>query len=149
MKREILIRLSFVVIAFFAFNTIQAQCSKHSQEPNGSHASHNQSAVSQETGQNEATFKVYGKCEMCQKRIQDAALTVPGVKTANWDIETKMLKVSFDGKVDIHKVHAAIAGVGHDTEMHKATDEAYAALPGCCKYERASDSHSGNDGHNH
>jgi hypothetical protein len=31
----------------------------------------------------------------------------------------------------------AIANAGHDTEMHKATDEAYNKLPGCCKYERA------------
>ncbi len=147
MKRGILIRLSLVVMAFFAFNTIQAQCSKDNP---GTHNSHKQSdAVSQDAGQNAATFKVYGKCEMCQKRIQDAALTVPGIKTANWDIESKMLKVTFDQKVDIHKVHSAIAAVGHDTEMHKATDEAYAALPGCCKYERASDSHNDNDGHNH
>ena len=30
----------------------------------------------------------------------------------------------------------AIAKVEHDTDMHKATDEVYDNLPGCCKYER-------------
>jgi hypothetical protein len=30
----------------------------------------------------------------------------------------------------------AIANSGHDTKMHKASDEVYDKLPGCCKYER-------------
>ncbi len=95
-------------------------------------------------------FKVNGKCEMCQNRIQTAALSVDGVKTANWDVDSKMLKVTFDKKVDIHKVHKAIADVGHDTKMHKATDETYANLPGCCKYDRdAMGKHEKEDGHKH
>jgi hypothetical protein len=63
-----------------------------------------------------------------------------------------MIKVSFDGsKTDVHKVHMAIAKVGHDTEMHKAKDEVYSKLPGCCKYDRPSDKKSehSNEGHSH
>jgi len=83
-------------------------------------------------------FKVYGNCGMCESRIEKAAKSVDGVTTADWNKETKMIEVSFDSlKTDIHKVHMAITKVGHDTGMHKAKDETYNSLPGCCKYERA------------
>ena len=82
-------------------------------------------------------FLVAGNCGMCKTRIEKAAKSVDGVSAAEWDKESKMIKVSFDsGKTDVHKVHMAIAKSGHDTEMHKASDEVYDKLPGCCKYER-------------
>ena len=85
-------------------------------------------------------FKVYGNCGMCESRIETAAKSVDGVTTADWNKETKMIAVSFDAsKTDVHKVHMAIAKVGHDTELHKAKDEVYNTLPGCCKYERKID----------
>ncbi len=81
--------------------------------------------------------KVYGNCGMCETRIEKAANEVDGVTSAEWDKETKMLEVKFDSKkADVHKVHMAVAKVGHDTDMHKAKDDVYNALPGCCKYER-------------
>ena len=63
-----------------------------------------------------------------------------------------MIEVSFDSsKTDVHKVHMAIAKAGHDTEMHKAKDETYNALPGCCKYDRteAKKEGTGHEGHQH
>ncbi len=82
-------------------------------------------------------FKVYGNCGMCESRIEKAALSIEGVTKADWNKETKMIEVSFDNsKTDIHKIHMAIAKVGHDTELQKANDEAYGKLHGCCKYER-------------
>lgn len=83
------------------------------------------------------SFEVAGNCGMCKTRIEKAANSVDGVSSAVWNRDTKMLVVNYDtGKVDIHKVHMAIAKVGHDTKMHKASDEVYDKLPGCCKYER-------------
>lgn len=83
------------------------------------------------------TFKVAGNCGMCEARIGKAAKSVDGVLSADWDKETKMIDVKFNSdKADIHKVHMAIAKAGHDTKMHKASDEVYDKLPGCCKYER-------------
>ena len=83
------------------------------------------------------TFKVSGNCGMCETRIEKAAKSVDGVLSADWDKETKMIDVKYtSGEVDIHKVHMAIAKAGHDTKMHKASDEVYDKLPGCCKYER-------------
>lgn len=82
-------------------------------------------------------IKVYGNCGMCETRIEKAVNAIDGVSAADWNKETKMLDVSFDeSKTDIHKVHMAVAKVGHDTDMHKADDEVYNNLPGCCKYDR-------------
>ncbi|WP_231610814.1 heavy-metal-associated domain-containing protein [Labilibaculum euxinus] len=96
------------------------------------------------------SFKVSGNCEMCETRIEKAALAVDGVSVADWNKESKMIDVTFDSsKTDNHKVHMAIAKAGHDTQMHKAKDEVYNKLPGCCQYERASltqvTSHEGHD----
>ena len=60
------------------------------------------------------------------------------------------MEVAFDdSKTDVHKVHMAIANAGHDTEMHKAKDEAYNNLPACCKYDRKDAKDAGHEGHSH
>jgi len=97
-------------------------------------------------------FEVKGNCGMCEKRIEKAAKSVDGVTAADWDKETKLIEVSFDNsKTDIHKVHMAIAKAGHDTDMHKASDEAYEKLPACCKYDRTESGKKSGDhnGHKH
>lgn len=81
--------------------------------------------------------KVYGNCGMCEKRIEKAANGVDGVSKADWNKDTKMMEVTFDdSKTSKDKIEKAVAKVGHDTDMHKATDEAYNNLPGCCRYNR-------------
>jgi copper chaperone CopZ len=80
------------------------------------------------------SFRVSGKCEMCKERIEKAALSVNGVKTASWDIETKMLQVEYVDKVKLLDIHKAVAKAGHDTDMIKADDAVYKALPECCLY---------------
>ena len=81
--------------------------------------------------------KVGGECEMCKDRIETAAKTVLGVKSANWEIETKMLHLNFDSsKTSSEEIQKAVAAVGHDTEKFKAPDEVYKKLPECCLYER-------------
>ncbi|MDA3883127.1 MAG: heavy-metal-associated domain-containing protein [Bacteroidales bacterium] len=82
-------------------------------------------------------FEVNGNCSMCEQRIETAAKSVDGVASADWNQETKMLHVSYDeSNTSMHKIQMAIANVGHDTPMHKASDEVYNALPGCCQYTR-------------
>lgn len=102
-------------------------------------------------GEKTEKFKVFGNCGMCETRIEKAANSVDGVSAADWDKESKMIKVTLDDsetKVDV--VHKAIAKVGHDTKKYKAKDEVYSELPGCCKYDRekkkAEHSH---EGHQH
>jgi len=83
------------------------------------------------------TFIVAGNCEMCQSRIEKAAKTVYGINSANWDADSQTITIMFDpDKAELHDVHKAIANSGHDTEMHKADDDVYNELPGCCLYER-------------
>lgn len=82
-------------------------------------------------------FVVLGNCEMCKKRIEKAALTVKGVKMAQWDIPSNILQVVYNAqKIEADQIHVAIAQAGHDTRLHKASDAIYAELPLCCLYER-------------
>ena len=60
------------------------------------------------------TFKVYGTCEQCKKRIETALEDLKMYK-ANWSIETKMLTVSYDStKLSTAKIQKKLAAVGHD-----------------------------------
>ncbi len=96
-------------------------------------------------------FKVYGACGMCETRIENAAKSVEGVNSADWNRQTQMLTIEYDAeKADLDDVHAKIADAGHDTDKVRAKDEVYKALPACCHYERAPDDKTGqavkNDG---
>lgn len=83
------------------------------------------------------TTEVNGNCEQCKKRIEKAAYGVPGVKTANWDINTHQLSVILnEEKSSPADLDKAIAKVGHDTKEVKATQEDYDNLHSCCKYDR-------------
>ncbi|WP_303918507.1 efflux RND transporter periplasmic adaptor subunit [Draconibacterium sediminis] len=81
-------------------------------------------------------FKVGGNCEMCKDRIEEAALSVAGVISAQWDAETNDLHLNYNEGLSLDKVHHAIAQVGHDTEQEKAPDAVYEELPECCLYDR-------------
>lgn len=80
---------------------------------------------------------VDGNCEMCKKRIEKAAFSVSGVKSASWDVSTEKLNLIVnEQKTDTETIQKAIAKAGHDTEGVKASDDDYSNLHGCCKYER-------------
>jgi periplasmic mercuric ion binding protein len=82
------------------------------------------------------TVKVWGNCGSCKARIEKTA-KVDGVTKALWDAKIQVLTLTYDpSKVKVEDIQKKIAAVGHDTEMFKADDKAYAALPGCCKYDR-------------
>ena len=84
----------------------------------------------------EEKIKVYGNCGMCKKRIEKAATTA-GASFASWNEDTKVLIVKFDeSKTTAQKIEQQVAGVGHDTQNLKATDETYNKLPECCLYDR-------------
>jgi copper chaperone CopZ len=83
------------------------------------------------------TIDVNGNCEDCQRRIQKAAFSIKGVKTASWSIETHKLDLILnEEKTNIAEVEKAIAKVGHDASNEKSTQETYDKLPECCKYAR-------------
>lgn len=83
------------------------------------------------------TTEVNGNCEQCQKRIQKAAYSVSGVKSASWNVETHQLALIVnEEKCSLMDVKKAIAKVGHDTDSVKSTKEDYDNLHTCCQYDR-------------
>ncbi|MEP6805034.1 MAG: heavy-metal-associated domain-containing protein [Flavobacterium sp.] len=83
------------------------------------------------------TTEVNGNCEQCKKRIEKAAFSVPGVKTATWDISSHQLAVILnEEKSSPTDLNNAIAKVGHDTKDVKAAEADYDNLHTCCKYVR-------------
>jgi copper chaperone CopZ len=81
-----------------------------------------------------AAFSVSGNCEMCKETIE-TSLKKDGITMANWDVDTKKIKIEYDStKHSLKQLHGYIASVGYDTEILKGSDAAYAELPDCCKY---------------
>ncbi len=81
--------------------------------------------------------EVNGNCEMCKKRIEKAAFSVKGVKSAEYHIDDHTLHLIIDEqKCSVADVKKAVAKAGHDTDEIKATQEDYDNLHGCCQYER-------------
>jgi len=80
---------------------------------------------------------VKGNCDQCKRRIEKAAYTVKGVKSAEWHADDETLHLIIDEtKGSTDQVREAVAKAGHDTDKVKATDEAYKNLHSCCQYNR-------------
>ncbi len=96
------------------------------------------SASAQEKKKNaKHDIEVNGTCDQCKKRIEKAAFSVSGVKSAEYHLDDKMLHVILnEEKASVADVRKAVAAAGHDTDELKATDDAYENLHHCCKYER-------------
>jgi hypothetical protein len=83
------------------------------------------------------SIEVNGNCGLCKKRIEKAAFSVSGVKSAVWDVDSHQLSLILnEEKTSLLDVKKAVANVGHDTDEVKATGESYANLHACCQYER-------------
>lgn len=84
------------------------------------------------------TFLVHGNCGMCESKIEKAALSVKGVKKADWDRDTHLIIVTYNpAKTELIGIHKAIAAVGYDTDLVRADDKTYNSLHDCCKYDRS------------
>ena len=82
-------------------------------------------------------FTVYGNCGMCERTIENSLKGVEGISKGDWDRETDVMTVTFDAEViTLDAIKQKIADVGYDSETHRAKDEVYNNLPGCCQYER-------------
>ena len=77
-----------------------------------------------------------GSCDACKKKIETAARG-GGAYYAKWDMESKVLTVSYDIQhANSEKIQQRIAHAGFDTPLAKANPKAYQQLEGCCKYDR-------------
>jgi periplasmic mercuric ion binding protein len=82
-------------------------------------------------------LKVLGNCGMCQRIIEKSAIQA-GATKANWNWDTDVLVVTFDpAKTSTDAILKEIAANGYDNEAHKASDEVYNKLHGCCQYDRS------------
>ena len=82
------------------------------------------------------TVRIDGDCPMCEKTIEKAAF-VKDEAEADWDVDAKTARITIDStRTDVDAVLQRIAHAGYDNERYLAPDVAYAALPGCCQYER-------------
>jgi len=82
------------------------------------------------------TIKVWGNCSMCKKTIETAAKSA-GASYANWNENSKELKVSYAAnKTSGTKIQEAIAKSGYDTQDFTADNNAYQKLHACCQYDR-------------
>ena len=80
---------------------------------------------------------VKGNCEMCKKRIEKAAYSIPGVKSAVWNSKLQKLNLILnEQKSSVNDIQKAVAKVGHDTKDVRATDASYKNLHECCAYQR-------------
>ncbi|PWT99895.1 MAG: TonB-dependent receptor [Bacteroidetes bacterium] len=86
------------------------------------------------SGDTTVSFKVFGVCDQCKKRIE-GSLKANGVESAEWNIDTKILNVSYiPSKITLEKIVKKITAAGHDNYYKKAKDADYYALPKCCYY---------------
>jgi outer membrane receptor for ferrienterochelin and colicin len=103
--------------------------------------------VQAQTTDSTTQFKVHGVCIQCKQRIEKA-LKIKGIKSAQWNAETKMLDVTYNPSIiPLLKIHARVAEVGHDTELATAKEDVYNALPDCCHYREMTESHDEDDEH--
>lgn len=114
----------FLIVFSFLFFNFSAKAQEHNHEAH-------------QIKQKKESFTVYGNCGMCERTIEGSLKDVDGVTLADWDKETDQMKVSFNPEViTLDAIKQKIADVGYDSETHRAKDEVYNSLPGCCQYER-------------
>lgn len=85
-------------------------------------------------GDSSVAFTVHGACVQCKERIETAA-KIKGVKYANWDVDTKQLRLVYNPAVaQIETIRRRIVNAGHDLDDRKAKLTVYNNLPACCHY---------------
>lgn len=93
--------------------------------------------ASAQSNQVDVEIKVLGNCGMCKKRIETAALSVRGVRSAEWNQQTQLLKLNYrSDRTTQDAIERAIAKAGHDTENFITDEETHKNLHHCCVYKR-------------
>ncbi len=118
--KSIIITISFLFAGIiFNNNTLQAQKKKNIKT---------------------VSIKVEGICGMCKERIENA-LSVKGIKKAEWDQKSLLCEVTYrTDKMTEKEIHELLNDAGHDTEKSIASDAQYSNIHKCCRY-REMESH--------
>lgn len=80
------------------------------------------------------TIKTSAVCWMCKDNIEGALAYEKGVKSADLDVESKMVKVKYNPKkTDAGRIRKAIALSGYDADDVPRDPKAFDNLDDCCK----------------
>ena len=124
------VMLSVAVIAMVLFVSCKSESNKESGKV--------KTETLEKKDVSNVSFGVRGNCGMCKKTIEKSLNGILGVSSANWNVKSKIIDVSYDkSKIDEKGIHSAIAASGYDTEKVMGNIDAYNNLPGCCKYDHA------------
>lgn len=74
------------------------------------------------------------QCDMCKKTIETKLSGTPGIRFASLSMVTKKATVRYlPEKITPDKIRRVITDLGYDADAAKGNQEAYKALPACCK----------------
>jgi len=99
----------------------------------------NAQAQSENTGSQDkktdvVKIKTSAQCGMCKERIEKNLAFEKGVKSAELNLEDKVLTVSYrTDKTDPDKIRKAVSLIGYDADHVAADPKAYENLPSCCR----------------
>lgn len=122
-------KIKFVVVALFAMGLSLTSCGTKSNNSTNKETVNN-ALVSE-------VFTVYGNCGMCEKTIEGSLDDVKGITSGDWNKDNDLIEVTYDPSIiTLDQIKQRIADVGYDSDSHRAKDEVYNDLPGCCQYDR-------------
>jgi copper chaperone CopZ len=86
--------------------------------------------------QTSVTIKTSAICGICKATIEKGLKVQKGIQSADLNLETKEVNVSFDDKkTNPNKIRKAIAKLGYDADDVKRNPKSFSKLPECCKVE--------------
>lgn len=104
-------------------------------------------AQSKEPKVKTAEIKTSAQCDDCKERIEEAMAFTKGVKSAELDVETAILTVTYKTKkTGLNEIRKAVSEVGYQADDLPANSEAYKNLPECCQLG-GHKLHHGHQGH--
>ena len=88
--------------------------------------------------QSDYSIGVKGNCGMCKTTIEKAVKELEFISEAEWGIKSKILDIKFidSSSFDLEAIDLAITKSGYETMNTTADQNAYEALPMCCKYDK-------------
>jgi mercuric ion binding protein len=94
-------------------------------------------------------IKTSAICGMCEDRIEEKMKFSKGVKSADLDLKTKVLHLTYDpAKVSAIELRVRVTKIGYHADDMKRDEKTYNKLPKCCKEGSSCDSDD-HKGHNH
>lgn len=103
---------------------------------------HGQKAPMEVAGGFQVEIQTSAICEMCKYAIEYDLAFEKGVKTAELDLENKVVTIIYNRKkTDPEKLRTRITMVGYHADGQKRDSTAYENLPFCCKDGAHADDH--------